>query len=112
VYKSMQVKGNSVTIQFTNTEKGLTVSGNEVTGFEVAGADQHFYPAKATIAGATVNVTAPEVTTPVAVRYAWADDDSKANLFNGVGLPAAPFRTDNWQSITEGKKYTPPLTQP
>ncbi len=111
VYKSMQIKGNHVTIQFTNTEKGLTASNNEVIGFEVAGANQHFYPAKATIAGATVNVTAPEVTTPVAVRYAWADDDSKANLFNTARLPAAPFRTDNWKSITEGKKYTPPLTQ-
>jgi sialate O-acetylesterase len=111
VYKSMQVKGNSVTIQFTNTDKGLSGSDNGITGFEVAGADQHFYPAKATIAGSSVIVTAPEVTTPVAVRYAWADDDSKANLFNTAGLPAAPFRTDNWKSITEGKKYTPPLTQ-
>jgi sialate O-acetylesterase len=111
VYKSMQVKGNSVTIQFTNTGKGLTGSGNDITGFEVAGADQHFYAAKATIAGTAVIVSAPEVTTPVAVRYAWADDDSKANLFNTAGLPAAPFRTDNWKSITEGKKYTPPLTQ-
>ena len=111
VYKSMQVKGNSVTIQFTNTDKGLTGSNNEITGFEVAGADQHFYPAKATIAGSTVHVSSPEVATPVAVRYAWADDDSKVNLFNTAGLPAAPFRTDNWKSITEGKKYTPPLTQ-
>ncbi|AEV97845.1 hypothetical protein A4D02_15635 [Niastella koreensis] len=111
VYKSMQVKGNSVTLQFTNTDKGLTGSGNDITGFEVAGADQHFYPAKATIAGTTVTVSAPEVSTPVAVRYAWADDDSKATLFNTAGLPAAPFRTDNWKSITEGKKYTPPLTQ-
>ena len=110
VYKSMQVKGNSVTIQFTNTDKGLTAS-SDVTGFEVAGADQHFYPAKTTIAGNAVIVSAPAVNTPVAVRYAWADDDSKANLFNAAGFPAAPFRTDNWKSITEGKKYTPPLTQ-
>ncbi|MBO9202367.1 MULTISPECIES: sialate O-acetylesterase [Niastella] len=111
VYKNMQVNGNSVTIQFTNTDKGLMGVNNEVTGFEVAGADQHFYPAKAAIAGTAVMVSAPEVTTPVAVRYAWADDDSKANLFNGAGLPAAPFRTDNWRSITAENKYAPPLTQ-
>jgi sialate O-acetylesterase len=111
VYKNRQVKGSSVTIQFTNTGKGLTASGNELNGFEVAGADQHFYAAKAIIAGGTVVVAAPEVATPIAVRYAWADDDSKANLFNKDGFPAAPFRTDNWKLITEGKKYTPALTQ-
>jgi sialate O-acetylesterase len=113
VYKSMQVKGNKVVLQFTNTGKGLTLSSSsDRNGFEVAGADRHFYPAKATIAGTTVIVSAPEVTTPVAVRYGWADDDSEASLFNKDGLPAAPFRTDNWKTITEGKKYTPPLTQP
>jgi len=114
VYKSMQVQGSSVTIKFINIGKGLTLSApsnNGVTGFEVAGADQHFYPAKVTITGTTVVVSAPEVTTPVAVRYGWADDDSRAALFNKDGFPAAPFRTDNWKSITEGKKYTPPLTQ-
>jgi sialate O-acetylesterase len=112
VYKSMQVKGNSVVLQFINTGKGLSLSAETgVTGFEVAGVDQHFYPAKATITGTTVIVSAPEVTTPVAVRYGWADDDSEAALFNKDGFPAAPFRTDNWRSVTEGKKYAPPLMQ-
>lgn len=111
VYKSMQVQGSNIIIQFTNTGKGLTASNGAVSGFEIAGADQHFYPAKATITGTTVTVTAPEVPKPVAVRYAWADDASQANLFNKDGFPAAPFRTDNWKSITEGKKYTPQLLQ-
>lgn len=112
VYKSMQVKGNRAVVQFINTGKGLTISSNNgINGFEVAGADQHFYPAKATITGAAIIVSAPEVTTPAAVRYGWADDDSEAALFNKDGLPAAPFRTDNWKTITKGKKYTPPLTQ-
>jgi sialate O-acetylesterase len=80
---------------------------SEVAGFEIAGADQHFYAAKATIAGSTVIVSAGEVTTPVAVRYAWADDASKANLFNKEGFPASPFRTDNWKAKTAGVKYMP-----
>lgn len=112
-YKSMQVQGNRIAIQFVNTGKGLTTkpgSNNEVTGFEIAGDDQRFYAGKATIAGTTVVVSAPEVPKPVAVRYAWADDAGKANLFNRDGYPAAPFRTDNWKMITETKKYTPPAS--
>ena len=114
VHKSMQVYGSSIAIQFTNADKGLITkpaSNSNIAGFEIAGADQHFYVAKATIKGNTVMVSAPEVTKPVAVRYAWADDASLANLFNTEGLPAAPFRTDNWKLITEEKRYTPQLTQ-
>ena len=114
VYKGMQVQGSRIVVQFINTGKGLTPKPalkSELGGFEIAGADQHFYAAKAIISGGTVIVSAGEVTTPVAVRYAWADDASKANLFNAAGFPAAPFRTDNWKLITEGKKYTPPLIQ-
>jgi sialate O-acetylesterase len=54
-----------------------------------------FYPAKAQIVRDTLLVSAPEVTEPVAVRYAWTNAPV-ANLFNGSGLPAAPFRSDRW----------------
>jgi sialate O-acetylesterase len=110
VYKSMQVQGRQIAIQFINTGKGLTAKpalNSEIAGFEIAGADQHFYAAKATVAGSTVIVSAGEVTTPVAVRYAWADDASNANLFNKEGFPASPFRTDNWKAKTAGVKYMP-----
>jgi sialate O-acetylesterase len=107
VYKNMQVQGNKAVIQFAGVGKGLTAKQDAITGFEIAGADQHFYPAKANIAGATVVLSAGEVVKPVAVRYAWADDDSNANLFNKEGFPAAPFRTDNWKAKTEGVKYKP-----
>lgn len=107
VYKNMQVQGNKAVVQFTGVGKGLTAKQDAVVGFEIAGADQRFYPAKATVAGTTVVLSADEVTNPVAVRYAWADDDSNANLFNKEGFPAAPFRTDNWKAKTEGVKYKP-----
>jgi sialate O-acetylesterase len=106
VYKSLQVQGNRAVVQFAGVGKGL-MAKEEISGFEIAGADQHFYPAKATIAGATVVLSAEEVAKPVAVRYAWADDDSKANLFNKEGFPAAPFRTDSWKAKTEGVMYKP-----
>ena len=44
-------------------------------------------------------------TVTVAVRYAWEDNPEDANLFNIEGLPAAPFRTDDWQGVTYGVKY-------
>ena len=66
-----------------------------LTAFLLAGADRQFHPATARIQRDTVLVSAPEVPEPVAVRYAWANAP-EANLFNGAGLPAAPFRTDDW----------------
>lgn len=66
-----------------------------VLGFELAGADQVFHPADAFIEGASVVVKSPMVPAPLAVRYAWRNAPS-ATLRNTAGLPAAPFRSDNW----------------
>ncbi len=62
---------------------------------EVAGADKKFYPATAKIERDTLLVSAPQVKVPLAVRYAWTNAP-EANLFNGAGLPAVPFRSDDW----------------
>ena len=98
VYKSMSVVGNKIRITFTHADKGLTSKLNEtnLSGFGIAGADQKFVWAKATIEGNTIIVYSDEVPNPVAVRYNWADNPP-GNLFNKEGLPASPFRTDNWQ---------------
>jgi sialate O-acetylesterase len=74
-------------------------------GFVVAGADQRFYSARADIVGPTVVVSSPAVPNPVAVRYAWTDDPHEANLYNTEGLPAAPFRTDDWPLTTKNGTY-------
>jgi len=95
VYQSHTIHGNKVNINFTHSESGLKVNGTSLKGFTIAGADHKFYPAQAKIEGKTVVVYAPEVTTPLAVRYAWADNP-ECNLCNGDGLPANPFRTDAW----------------
>ena len=66
-----------------------------LTTFEIAGADKHFYPAKATINGSVVNVTSDQVKEPVAVRYAFKDFVA-GELFGNDGLPVSSFRTDDW----------------
>jgi sialate O-acetylesterase len=62
----------------------------------IAGADQKFVWADATISGDTIVVSSKNVPQPAAVRYAWSGSFQWANLFNKDGLPAQPFRTDNW----------------
>jgi len=73
-------------------------------GFEIAGEDQRFYYAKATLDGNKVIVQNDKVANPVAVRYSWSNNPD-GNLYNSAGLPASPFRTDNWKLISEGAKY-------
>lgn len=70
--------------------------GGGVGGFAIAGADRRFVWAEAEIEGDRVVVRSAQVPEPVAVRYAWANNPERANLFNRAGLPAAPFRTDDW----------------
>lgn len=99
--------GNRAVITFQNTGTGLMAKDKYgyVKGFEVAGADQKFYYAKADIEGNTIVIHADSVTTPVAVRYGWADDNGDVNLYNQEGFPAVPFRTDTWKGITEAAKF-------
>jgi sialate O-acetylesterase len=90
------VKGSAVTVAFTHADGGLkSLAGGPLTGFQIAGSDQQWHAADARIDGQTVVVTSPDVTQPVAVRYAWKDWPDYS-LANGVGLPASPFRTDDW----------------
>ena len=110
LYKSMKTEGNKVLIDFTQTGGGLVTKQNatELKGFEIAGADQKFYPARAQVKGDRVEVYAEGVSSPAAVRYGWADDAGTANLFSREGFPAAPFRTDQWKGITEKQQYRIP----
>ena len=95
IFQSCQVEGDRIRINYTHAGKGLTVPANQkLQGFAIAGEDQRFHWADATVDGVTVVLAAPEVPKPVAVRYwpfAWA------NLFNRDGLPASGFRTDSWK---------------
>ena len=106
VYKKLSVRGAQAIVHFDHVHSGLIMKGSEgIIGFEIAGADKVFYPAEAKIEGETVVVSSSSVSEPKAVRYAWADDPGKSNLFNIDGFPASPFRTDKWTSATEGVVY-------
>ena len=95
LYDSMKVEGNKAVLSFKSVAGGLVAQGGELTGFTLCGADKKFVNAKAEIQGDTVVVSSPEVQQPVAVRYGWANCPV-VNLFSKDGLPASPFRTDEW----------------
>jgi sialate O-acetylesterase len=105
IYKSMKVQGSTILINFTNTGSGLMAKNGELRGFEIAGLGGQFFPAVATIEGSQVAVHNDNIRYPAAVRFGWMDDAAEDNLFNKEGLPASPFRTDNWKGITEGQKF-------
>jgi len=103
VYSSMTVEGNQIRLNFDHIDSGLVAKDGPLTGFAIAGADRKFYWADAAIEGKTIVVKNDKVTAPAAVRYAWADNPA-CNLYNGAGLPASPFRTDDWPGITINNK--------
>jgi sialate O-acetylesterase len=98
MYDSMAVEGGNARIKFTHVGGGLVAKGGELKGFQIAGVDQKFYDATAKVDGTMLVVSSPQVPAPVAVRYAWDDfpEGLGCNLYNSYDLPAAPFRTDNW----------------
>jgi len=102
IYKSMKVRGNTALISFDHAN-GLEARGGELKGFAICGPDKKFVWAKAEIKGNHVLVSSPEVTKPVEVRYGWSDYPI-VNLWNKAGLPASPFRTDDFPMITANAK--------
>ncbi len=103
LYDKQAIEGNKIRIFFEHTGSGLVARNGELTHFEIAGNDQEFYPAKAEIDSTTVIVHSPEVTKPVAVRFAWKNY-ANPNLFNKEGLPASSFATDHWKRKTQDSK--------
>ena len=89
------------TVTFDNAPSGLFPTFSQLDGFEIAGADKKFYPAKAKIVGRsnTVEVRSEEVAQPVAVRYAFRNYTGNITLRNTFGLSAFPFRTDTWDEV-------------
>jgi sialate O-acetylesterase len=99
LYKSMKVEGNRAVLSFDNVGTGLEARDGKLTGFEIAGGDKQFHPAEAEIRGDTVVVHSDKVESPVAVRFGW-QNCPEVNFWNKDGLPATPFRTDDWPGIT------------
>ena len=96
VLKEMKVEGSVVKLTFDNAVNGLASLGQELSCFEVAGANKRFYPAKAFVTNPGITIFCPFVAEPVAVRYAFKDFVI-GDLFNIEGIPASSFRTDTWE---------------
>jgi sialate O-acetylesterase len=108
LFRDLQIRGDKARVHFESTSSRLMIGTKKgrspvvedkqgkLQGFAVAGADRKWHWAQATIDGETVVVHSPEVTDPVAVRYAFSANPTGANLYNDSGLPASPFRSDDW----------------
>jgi sialate O-acetylesterase len=106
-YKSMKIKDYKAIIEFDHIGSGLkTTDGDDkVHEFEIAGVDKKFYNAYAKIENNKVIVWSDDVQEPVAVRFGWSINPAEFNLYNKEGLPAIPFRTDEWRGLTDGKSF-------
>ena len=110
LFQRAEFKDGEVVLRFDHVGGGLVAKGDALTdeeqrelrGFAIAGADKQFQWADAKIEGDTVIVSHPDIENPKAVRYNWADNPA-GNLYNEAGLPASPFRTDDWEGVTEGR---------
>ncbi len=99
VYQKFETRDNSLVIHLKHADGLTTTDGMPPKGFAIAGTDRVFHRASARIDGSTVVLTSAKVPSPVATRYAFADNPI-ATLRNCANLPAYPFRSDNWQQIT------------
>jgi sialate O-acetylesterase len=99
-YVAHQKQGATLRIRFERVAGSLVQKGDRLSGFSIAGPDRKWHWAKAQIDGDFVVVSSPDVPDPVAVRYAWQANPD-ASLFDEAGLPAHPFRTDDWPLSTQ-----------
>lgn len=107
-YESVVFAGDSAIIHFSNSAGNLITKDKYgyIRGFAMAGEDRKFHWAKAYIKYNTVIVSSAEVSKPAAVRYGWSDNPGAIDLYNDIGLPAIPFRTDTWALKTMGKVFS------
>ena len=97
LYKSMKVSGDKIELEFNHVGGGLVSrDGKPLSFFAIAGEDKKFVDAKAVVVGKSIIVSAEGVTKPVSVRFGW-HEEAEPNLSNKEGLPASPFRTDDWK---------------
>ena len=93
MFKSFSIESNRIRLSFTHAEGLRTRGGSGLKGFAIRGSSGDWVWATAMIDGETIVVWSDQVTSPAAVRYAWAQNPI-TSVENGAGLPLVPFRTD------------------
>ncbi len=106
MFREANISGSTIVLTFDEVGSGLRIrDGDKLDEFAIAGADHKWFWATARIiAKNKVEVSSPSVPQPLAVRYAFNNNPRHPNLTNETGLPATPFRTDNWPGPTDGKR--------
>jgi sialate O-acetylesterase len=106
MFRSARPQGSKMVVTFSDAGKGLRLrDGDKLDEFAIAGADRQWHWANAKIAGKDrVEAWSDSVRQPVAVRYAFNNNPRHPNLTNETGLPASPFRSDDWPGPTDGKR--------
>lgn len=102
-FESLTIRNDAAVVKLKNVGQGLVAKDGDLKGFTLAGEDKKFHEAKAKIEGDTIVVTAEGVTAPKAVRFGW-NNFPEINLWNKDGLPASPFRTDDWEVAKQNAK--------
>jgi sialate O-acetylesterase len=101
LYRGMKIEGDRIRITLDHAAGLKSRDGKPLDWFTIAGRDRNFVPGEATIGpGDTIVVRSPQVKEPAAVRFGWSGS-AQPNLVNGAGLPAAPFRTDDWPGVLQ-----------
>jgi len=96
-FKSMTISNDTIMLDFKNAEDGLNSKTRPITGFEIAGINRIFKPARAALVKkGVIKLTESTISNPVAARYAFKNY-SPVSLFSNLGFPLVPFRTDNWE---------------
>ncbi|MEM7784336.1 MAG: sialate O-acetylesterase [Planctomycetota bacterium] len=106
VFSASEATNEGIEIRFLNCKDGLKLKDgdSEITGFMICGEDKKFVPAKAEIVGNKIRVSSSDVKFPQQVRYCW-EDTAQPNVFNSLGLPVAPFRTDDFELQSVGSHF-------
>jgi len=129
MFQSVKKEQNQMIISFTQVDGGLAIGTSpfpdpkgshvlqppeKLAGFTIAGTDKNWVEADARIKGDTVVVSSPQVKDPASVRYGWGTGiyDAECNLYNKAGLPAAPFRTDDWIDVIPANAKFAPARSP
>ena len=103
--EQVRVLGDRIELRFSHSAGALLARGGPLQGFALADASRVFKPAQARIVGNRVIVMQADIQQPTALRFGWVDNPQQSNLFNREGLPASPFRTDDWPRITQGQRF-------